>query len=265
MEMVAYAEEFDRDQHLRKPLLASLTFHLLVTGTVVFWTWWANRAKDTFGDPNSIGGAATITTVDTIPMPHREGITNKVANDTESMVPERTKQEVKREEKEEPDAVPLERTRKNKRQRKKKVAAMERRYTPEPEYRPNRLSSSTGAAMATPMYSIPGGGGGIGIGAGSPFGTHLGWYADLIRQRVGEKWRTQNLDPRLNSARVVIVNFDIQRNGEVTNLRLVQTSGNYGLDQSTLRAVQEASPLPQLPAEFTRNKANVEFQFQFKR
>ncbi|MCZ2147733.1 MAG: TonB C-terminal domain-containing protein [Bryobacterales bacterium] len=264
--MVAYAEGFDRDQHLKKPLLASLTFHLLLTGTVVSWTWWANRAKDTFGDPNSIGGAATITTVDSIPMPHREGITNKVANDTESLVPERPKPEAKREEKEEEDAVPLERPRKSKRQpKKKKMAAMERRYTPEPEYRPNRLSSSTGAAVATPMYSIPGGGGGIGIGAGSPFGTHLGWYADLIRQRIGEKWRTQNLDPRLNSARVVIVNFDIQRNGEVSNLRLVQTSGNYALDQSTLRAVQEASPLPQLPAEFTRNKANVEFQFQFKR
>lgn len=264
MEMVAYAEEFDRDQHLSKPLLASLTFHLLLTGSIVLWTMWANRARDTFGDPNSIGGAATITTVDTIPMPHRDGITNKVANDTESLVPERAKPEVKREEEEEPDAIPLDR-RRNKRQRKKKVAQMERRYTPEPEYRPNRLSSSTGAAMATPMYSIPGGGGGIGIGTGSPFGTHLGWYADLIRQRVAEKWRTQNLDPRLNSARPVIVNFDIQRNGEVANLRLVQTSGNYALDQSTLRAVQEASPLPQLPAEFTRNKANVEFQFQFKR
>lgn len=264
MEMVAYAEEFDRDQHLSKPLLASLTFHLLLTGSIALWTMWANRARDTFGDPNSIGGAATITTVDTIPMPHRDGITNKVANDTESLVPERAKPEVKREEEEEPDAIPLDR-RRNKRQRKKKVARMERRYTPEPEYRPNRLSSSTGAAMATPMYSIPGGGGGIGIGTGSPFGTHLGWYADLIRQRVAEKWRTQNLDPRLNSARPVIVNFDIQRNGEVANLRLVQTSGNYALDQSTLRAVQEASPLPQLPAEFTRNKANVEFQFQFKR
>ena len=59
--------------------------------------------------------------------------------------------------------------------------------------------------------------------------------------------------------------FDIRRDGSVTNIRLIQRSGNYTVDTSAMRAVNEASPLEPLPKEFERNIASVEFRFKLQR
>ncbi|HUQ95993.1 MAG TPA: TonB family protein [Bryobacteraceae bacterium] len=262
--MVAYADIFEREPELKKPFAAALTLHLVLTGALGGWSWWQGRARDTFGDPNTIPGAGSITTVDTIPMPPKRGPENRLANDTESQVPVKPKPEAKRVEPDDPDAVSLDRRKKKLNKKEKPKPLQARVYTPAPVYKPNQVFSNTGPAAATPMYSTPGGGG-VGMGAGNPFGERgLGWYADLIRRAIGEKWRTQDVEARMTDG-MVVVTFDIHRNGQVTNVRVAQRSANYTLDTSAMRAVQEASPLPGLPKEFPRNTASVEFQFQLKR
>ena len=106
----------------------------------------------------------------------------------------------------------------------------------------DRLVPALDAAVTvkSPMFAPAKGGGGIGLGSTNPFGTRLGWYADLIRQRVAEKWRTQDLDSKLNNFEA-IVTFDIRRDGSVTNIRLIQRSGNYTVDTSAMRAVMVKS------------------------
>jgi TonB family protein len=49
------------------------------------------------------------------------------------------------------------------------------------------------------------------------------------------------------------------------NIQIVQSSGIASLDYSAKRAIQDASPLPELPREFERDSANVEFTFQLQR
>jgi TonB family protein len=119
--------------------------------------------------------------------------------------------------------------------------------------------------MSSTMFGGMSGSGGVGVGAGSPFGSQYGYYVDLLRQRVSEKWRTQDVDPRLQTAPPVIVSFDIQRDGTVSNIRLLQRSGTSTLDFSAQRAIMEASPLPPLPAGYTGRFATIEFWFQLKR
>jgi periplasmic protein TonB len=61
------------------------------------------------------------------------------------------------------------------------------------------------------------------------------------------------------------VTFDIQRNGQVSNVRVAQTSGNVAMDNSARRAVMEASPLEPLPAAYSGSSASIEFWFTLKR
>jgi protein TonB len=81
---------------------------------------------------------------------------------------------------------------------------------------------------------------------------------------VTDKWQTSGL-AGLNSAPMVIVTFDILRDGNVRNVQIAQRSGNSTLDYSAQRAVMDAAPFPPLPAAFDRNEANVELRFQLQR
>ena len=252
-----------RQEPLSRPFVASFAFHLGIVALVGGFTWWQNRDRHPLGDPNAGPGAATVELVESIPGFRQTRQIEKVANDTESQTPALPKPEVKPQaEEDDPNAISLKSNRKlpkkkTKQQPVAKKSAMKRLYTPD-------LSSSTGARVSSPMFAPAKGGGGVGLGSTNPFGTRLGWYADLIRQRIAEKWRTQDLDARLNNHEAVVT-FDIHRDGTVGNIRLLQRSGNYAVDTSAVRAVNEASPLEPLPKEFERNIASVEFRFKLQR
>jgi TonB family protein len=105
----------------------------------------------------------------------------------------------------------------------------------------------------------------VGVGPGSPFGTRYGWYANLLAQRLAQSWRTQDVNARLAAAPPVIVTFVIYRDGRAGDLRLIQRSGDLSLDNSVLRAVTQASPLPELPRDYQGNSVTVEYWFELKR
>ena len=69
----------------------------------------------------------------------------------------------------------------------------------------------------------------------------------------------------LRTAPLVIITFDIQRDGSVKNIRIAERAGNSTLDYSAQRAVMDAAPFPPLPQGFERNVANVELRFHLQR
>ncbi len=75
----------------------------------------------------------------------------------------------------------------------------------------------------------------------------------LLRQKVAQAWNTGQVDPRLQTAPIIIVTFEILRNGAADNVRFLQRSGNSTLDFSCQRAILDASPFPPLPAGFERD------------
>lgn len=254
----------DSRESLRTPLVGSMIFHAAVFGAAFLATFLANRSHESMGDPNSFGGSGVLVTpVASIPLPSRGGIKNPVANDTESNIPQAPKPEVKRQPKEDPDAIAI--TGRKLPKHQSDLAASKQRYRPTPDEKPNQLYSSTGQAMSSPLFGGMTGSGGVGVGRGSPFGARFGAYAQLIRDRVAQKWRTQDVDPRIQTAAPTVVLFDILRNGEVRDVRFLQRSGISTLDYSAQRAVLDAGPFPALPAGYEHDSASVELWFQLKR
>lgn len=261
-----HVDILDERDSLKRPLLGSVLLHVAIFGSIAVMTIAHVGKRESWGDPNSAGGGAfTVTPVKAIPLPGRTGPINKVASDTESQIPEpvKAKPEPKRAVKEEPDAIALNSRKKNAKTEKTERYASNRRDPR--EYNNNQIFSRAGQAATSPLYGLAPGSGGVGVGNGMPFGNRFGAYAQLIRERVAQRWRTETVDGRIKTLPPAIVTFEIMRNGEVRNIKVFQSSGNYALDASAQRAITEAAPFAPLPAQYDGNSATIEFWFELKR
>jgi protein TonB len=263
--MDGHRDILDRRDSLRRPFYAALGLHAGVLALAAIFGI-ANLAnREQFGDPNSMGGGAIgVTVVKSLPFLDRSGPTNHLASDTQSQVPEpQTKPEPKTKEavREDPDAVGL----KSKSTRKSERDAYRNPRAHPDTLADNQLTSRTGQAASSPLYAPAPGSGGVGVGSGNPFGTRFGAYAALIRDRVAQHWRTDQVDARLRTLPPCVVTFEVQRDGSVRNVRVAQGSGNGVLDYSAQRAVAEAAPFAPLPPQYGGSSATVEFWFTLKR
>ena len=104
---------------------------------------------------------------------------------------------------------------------------------------------------------------GLGLGGasgGSPFDGdfHYDYYASQMFTKIHQHWqRTVVRGKNVHT----IVQFTIQRNGEVTDVEVERSCGARLLDRSAMRAVMLASPLPPLPNSFLRDQQRVHLQF----
>lgn len=251
----------ERDS-LRGPFLGSLVLHAGLAGLIVALTVGNVGERTPWGEPNAMGGGAVgVTPVKSIPMPLREGPVNRVANDTRSQVPAEVKPApAKAAPKQDPDAISIRSKRAPAKKTQRAASPVKSRETAS-----HQVTSSTGAAASSPLYAMTPGAGGIGVGTGAPFGYQFGAYAALVRDRVAQRWRTEQVDPRLRSLPPAIVTFEIVRTGQVRNIRVVQSSGNRSLDYSAERAITEAAPFQPLPPQYGGSVAVIEFWFQLQR
>jgi periplasmic protein TonB len=256
----------DERDPIRNPLAGSVLLHALVFGGLTLNALWQGRARETFGDMNSLGSASVgVTPVKQLPFIAKDGDKNPVASDTESQVPTPPpppKPQPKQVVREDPDAIAL----KSRKVRKSApVTHYDEKKMPPRDYRENQVTSQVGQAVTSPLYGMAPGSGGVGVGNGTPFGSRFGGYAQLVRDRVAQKWRTDDVDPRVNAAPPTIVIFEILRDGHVQSIRVGQSSNLLSLDNSARRAVLEAAPFPPLPAGYDGSSATIEFWFQLKR
>jgi len=260
----------DEPERLRGPFLGSLMLHGgtfgLFIGMAVLHPFggkvehWGSKTGGGFG-------AVAVTAVKTIPLPSRTTVQNPVASDTDSQVPTpQSKQKAQpKVVKPDPNAITLKS--KNAKERPvRQAAAAPNKGVDQQHYAPNQLTSTVGQAAGSPLYQVQGGGG-IGIGDNNPFGTRFGYYANLLRQKVSGAWRVAEINPRLQTAPPVTVQFTIRKDGSLAPglPRISQTSGDASVDRSAQRAVLDAAPFPPLPAGFERNEAVVELTFVLRR
>jgi protein TonB len=259
-------DTLDAAQPLGKWMLRSMMLHLALVTTFVIYGFLPHRSPIQLGDVHGGNfGSVAVTAVSRIPIPSRSGPINPVAADTESRAPEpppkaKPKPAVKIPD---PEAIPL--PTKNATRKPSEQASAPNKFREQQQDLPNQVYSAHQAAVS-PMYSTPGGGG-VGIGSNSPFGEQFGAYGNLLRDRVARYWRTNELDPRLNSMPPVVVTFTILHDGSVpsSSVKIAQRSGNLNLDFSAQRAILDAAPFPPLPAGFPHNSADLEFTFQLRR
>ncbi len=122
--------------------------------------------------------------------------------------------------------------------------------------RQNMRTAERTARQLVGSRTVGGSGSGSGLGRRPP--AFVG-YTVLVQQRVKDSWIVTHQRAGLTA----VVQFGIRPNGEIADIELTRSSGNAAFDQSALRAVHHANPLPPPPVEhlheFLSQKVQVAF------
>lgn len=88
----------------------------------------------------------------------------------------------------------------------------------------------------------------------------LNSYSEVMHQKIVSKWSP----PSVKEDGKVVLEFTIKKNGRVVDAKVDKSSGNKELDESALKALHRASPLPRLPLNLNQETLTVKFDFVVK-
>ncbi len=131
--------------------------------------------------------------------------------------------------------------------------------TPEPPSQKGGTAAIPGPSIDLPAGSENGNGLGMGTSVASfdsefPFA----YYIEQLQGLISANW----IKPDVPDGTFCVVNFRIQKTGQVTDVRVVTQSGLAHYDRSASRAIFSANPLPPLPPEFKGDSLGVHIRFQ---
>ena len=109
-----------------------------------------------------------------------------------------------------------------------------------------RQGSPTGSSSATSPFG----------GASFDFADQnftYGYYVDQMLAMIYAQWNRPSLGAQVEAA----VFYRIKRDGTITDLRIVESSGFNVFDLAGLRAVRQAAPFPRLPVSYPRSSLAV--------
>ena len=87
------------------------------------------------------------------------------------------------------------------------------------------------------------------------------YYLAALRNKIGSRW----VPPQGMSGPIrTVIHFRIGRDGQVSMTEVESTSGYAFYDQTTLRALLSATPLPPLPAGYSDQYLGVHFAFELQ-
>lgn len=269
---------FDQRESLRGALTASIIFHVLLALSALVYAFWGARAGKGWGININTGAAVRVKTVASLPgmpLPMPKITTpNTVAVENPGLYKPETvpkppsslmnAQEIPKFK----EAVkpPKPKVLANPRIQPKVLANPRIQPKEKIEPPPNAIPYGQGGkpTMSYSPATTPSGEIALGIGQ-QDFGERYGWYVQAVKNRVSSNWLLSMISPSLLSAPRVYVDFDINRDGRISNAQVKQSSGIPEVDRSALRAVLASSPLAPLPADYSGNKVSVEVYFDLKR
>jgi periplasmic protein TonB len=259
---LAYALPTEGRESLRGPLLVSIGLHGVMS--VLMLTYGLLRFGNQWGNPWEQGSSMRVHAVSSlpgVPLPTPLQVTpNTVANESPGLyqsepIPELPPEHAEEIPKFKDEVKPEESKRVNTRIQKQQL-------TPPPNAIP--YGENGQPAMSYSQAQTNAGEVGVSLGEGD-FGSRYGWYVAAVRSRISSNWLLSTISPTLMSAPRVYVDFNIQRDGTITNPRVAQTSGIQDVDNSALRAVEDSNPLGPLPPDYSGSSVSVSFYFDFHR
>jgi TonB family protein len=155
---------------------------------------------------------------------------------------------------------PVEKPKKEPKQKAEKKAAITK-----PE---SSLSESAKERAPTDAATGGSGSGGPGMGTGLRIGTGTGsggsgfgdlsglsnfpytYYLQIITDRVSSNWFNSLVDPGVSGNFQTVVYFKISRDGQVSDLKVEESSGITPLDLAAMRAIKASAPFPPLPRDY---------------
>jgi len=123
-------------------------------------------------------------------------------------------------------------------------------------------------ASGAPPVELPaaGNGGAEGAAGALSFGTSVAsldvdfpfaFYVDQMLQLIGANW----LKPDVPDGTATVVGFRIQRDGRISDVKVISASGLGLYDRAAIRAIYAANPLPPLPPEFRGENLGIHLRF----
>ena len=82
-------------------------------------------------------------------------------------------------------------------------------------------------------------------------------YNDAVASLIYQTWQPPSKTPTDKEGSTVVIKFKIMRDGSVINPVVEKKSGSEVLDNSALQAIKDASPMPQLPDDYTGDALEV--------
>jgi periplasmic protein TonB len=269
---------------LRTPLILAIALHGCVLVFALLGNFFAGR-ENSWGGPGGAVSVGVVGSLPAIPLPTPDVETpNRVVDNSKGLY----QSEPKTAPAVPPDATEIPKFLKNKPPKVvPPLKPVENTAPPEPKYdsRPSRVLETNNPP---PPNAVPYGGGGAptiprssaftmgttgttqaglsfdGAGGGD-FGSRFSWYVTAVQQRVSGNWLQSSIDSNVSWAPRVVVTFDILRDGTITNVQVTQSSNNYSVDSSAVRAVQQSNKVNPLPPAYAGSRVGVEFYFDYKR
>ena len=165
---------------------------------------------------------------------------------------------------------PLDKPRPDKKAKSEKKTAISR---PQPgaKFRANAppAGSSSSGAFGSGVRIGGGSGSGEGSGFGTGYSSQIGlsdfpytYYLQIITDRVSSNWFTSLVDPGVQGHFQTVVYFKIYRNGQISEVKVQESSGLRSLDLSAIRSVQRSAPLPPLPSDYDKDYLGIYLIFE---
>jgi len=88
-------------------------------------------------------------------------------------------------------------------------------------------------------------------------------YLAALAARINRSKFYPRASRRLGEEGMVVVSFVIQRNGELTDLSIVESSGHRRLDEAALKTLQRASPFDKIPEAIDREQWPISVPIAF--
>jgi TonB family protein len=142
---------------------------------------------------------------------------------------------------------------------------------------PSGSSTGSGSGVGTGTGTGSGSGTGTGTGSGtggspdgspwgSPFGgsalqSKLDEYYNTIWEKIKREWTLPGDLPKGKAGLETVVVIVIEREGRIQKSWFEKRSGNALYDQSAMRAIKKADPLPPIPKEFSDNTFEIGIRF----
>jgi TonB family protein len=264
---MSYSPTHPGAENLKKPLVWSLGFHMVLFGSLGVSTLLSHRGENWGG----AGGdnAVTVGLVAKLPgimLPRPDAVTtSRVVDETKGLYksePPPKPKEIAPDTK----AIPQFKKEKTPHYITHPSRVLED-PTPPP---PNAVPYGQGGSPALPYSNFTVGGatqGGMGFSGpgGGDFTGRFPAYVDAVRNRISSNWLQSTVDPSVRWAPRSMYTFQILRDGTVTNVQMTTSSGNRSVDNSALRAILNSSPVSPLPSNYSGNIVTVEFWFEFRR
>jgi len=264
---MAYAPLHPGAENLKKPLLWSAVFHAALFGSLTISTIYSHSG-DMWGSAGGDGSVSVglVAKLPGVMLPRPDAVTTSQTVDT-------TKGLYKAEPKPKPEPVPPD---------VKKIPEFTKEKAPRIISRPskvfedktppptNAVPYGQGGAPALPYSSFAMNGptqGGMGFSGpgGGDFSGRFPSYVDAVRNRISGNWLQSTVDPTVRWAPRANFSFQVLRDGTVTNVQMLQSSGNRSVDNSALRSILSSSPMSPLPSGYPGSSVTVEFWFDFRR